>query len=92
MQRWQSFFLAWVSAQVVPALADDPSLDGLLTMGFTVGMLYGFLYGSVLLIRWFREWCSVHVWRHWKFVLGVVGCSLARPAMLTTGKRPSSAL
>ncbi len=52
MTPWQSFFLAWVGAQILPALISDPQPENLVGGGLFLGSLAAGFWGLNALASW----------------------------------------
>lgn len=52
MTSWQSFFLAWVAAQILPALLSDPEPGNMMGVGLFLGSLISAFWGLNSLASW----------------------------------------
>jgi len=52
MTPWQSFFLAWVAAQILPALLSDPEPENLVGVSLFLGSIVSGFMGLNALASW----------------------------------------
>lgn len=82
MSCWQSFLIAWVIAQLIPALAESPTRENFMAAGVFVGSLVAAFVGMNAIARWLRAVLAGG--RGWELPPAVAGDQDLRPRVAVT--------